>query len=189
MVNTSAASHSSLHPVGGDPPSGCGFALPAGARLAFGPQRVLSGYPCGVHPRSAYSRRASRRCWRVSCRGVYRFCWRPLVLSAGSGTSAWPSSSLPFPSFRGSCGGWRCRGGCSFSSPHYGKPRCSSPAFSRFQRCVRRVFQAYCGRRGPALRGPVCEGLAILQDLPARFLRSSPSSISEGRDGLPYSPP
>jgi hypothetical protein len=111
------------------------------------------------------------------------------VLSAGSGTSAWPSSSLPFPSFGGSCGGWRCRGGCSFSSPHCGKPRCSSPAFSRFQRCVRRVFQAYCGRRGPVLRGPVREGLAILQGLPARFLRSSPSSISEGRDGLPYSPP
>ena len=56
------------------------------------------------------------------------------------------------------------------------------------QRRVRRVFQAYRGRRGPVLRGPVCEGLAILHSLPARFLRSSPSGISEGRDGLPYSP-
>jgi hypothetical protein len=47
----SAASHSSLHPVGGDPPSGCGFSLPAGAGLAFGPQRVLSGgIPVGNTP-------------------------------------------------------------------------------------------------------------------------------------------
>jgi hypothetical protein len=56
------------------------------------------------------------------------------------------------------------------------------------QRRVRQVFLAYRGRMGPFLRGPVCEGLAILQSLPARFLRSSPSSVSEGRDGLPYSP-
>jgi len=41
----------SLHPVGGDPPSGCGFALPAGARLAFGPQRVFCrGIPVGYTP-------------------------------------------------------------------------------------------------------------------------------------------
>ena len=127
----SAASPASLHPVGGEPPSGCGFTLPAGAGLASGPQRVSAGgVPVG---KSTSSRRASRRNWRVSCHGEQRISRRPSTLSAWSGTSAWPSSSLPFPSSRGLCGSWRCRGGCTFSSPHTGKPRRGSPVFSLFQ--------------------------------------------------------
>ena len=74
MDNTSAASHSSLHPVGGDPPSGCGFALPAGAGLAFGPQRVLSGVSLWGTPQIGLF--ASRQSALLAC----FLSWRLAVL-------------------------------------------------------------------------------------------------------------
>jgi hypothetical protein len=41
---------------------------------------------------------------------------------------------------------------------------------------------------GKILRGSVREGLVVLQVLPVRFLRSSPSRLVENRHGLPHTP-
>jgi hypothetical protein len=41
---------------------------------------------------------------------------------------------------------------------------------------------------GKILRGSVREGLVVLQVLPVRFLRSSPSRLFENRYGLPHTP-